>query len=392
MNRVALVTHDLSRGGGVATVVRFLYEVLLADSGYEPSIVSLATSSSDEASVRITAPRSWRRGVRVVEREFDEMPYLHVGAVGAELEFQRYRPRRALTELLSHVDLVQIVAGLPSWALTVGDSKAPTALQMATLAGMERASRQAGGDGVLSAWRRFMTRITSRSDDRALRSVDSIFVENQHIFRIVRAMAPESRVLLAPPGIDTDLFTPDGSGGGDYVLWVGRALDQRKNLGLFLEAVERIDAQARPQVVIAGPTDLPGRYLSRARALGAEIVVGASRQDLAELYRRAALLAVSSDEEGLGMVMLEAMASGVPSVATRTHGAEMAVLDGTTGILVPVRDGGALAAAIQHLLLDEDQRQRMGTAARARALAEFSLEVAARPFLDTYRSLLGTGN
>ena len=63
--------------------------------------------------------------------------------------------------------------------------------------------------------------------------------------------------------------------------------------------------------------------------------------ELVELYRGAALLALSSDEEGLGLVILEAMASGIPVVSTACGGPQTSVVDGETGFLTPVGDAAA---------------------------------------------------
>jgi glycosyltransferase involved in cell wall biosynthesis len=83
---------------------------------------------------------------------------------------------------------------------------------------------------------------------------------------------------------------------------------------------------------------------------------------------------MSSLTEGLGSAILEAMACGKPVVGTRTGGIPEAVVDGTTGLLVPPRDDAALASAIRRLLADRDRREQYGRAGRARAEASFSAD------------------
>src|SRR5436309_613130 len=136
--RIALVTHALPTGGGVATVTRFLYQVLEESGRYEPEIISLSTSARDECSVRLLSPATWAGGPQVRSGEWRELPYRHVGARWTEIETQRYQPRAALSEQLRTFDLIQVVAGTPSWAHAVIGLDRPVALQVATLIAVER--------------------------------------------------------------------------------------------------------------------------------------------------------------------------------------------------------------------------------------------------------------
>ena len=85
------------------------------------------------------------------------------------------------------------------------------------------------------------------------------------------------------------------------------------------------------------------------------------------------------EQEGFGIVFLEAAACGVPAVAGRSGGSAEAVLDGATGIVVDdAKDVVAVAAALDRILSDGSLRARLGSAARQRAMAEFDYDVLAR--------------
>ncbi len=111
--------------------------------------------------------------------------------------------------------------------------------------------------------------------------------------------------------------------------------------------------------------------------------------DLVELYQNASLFVLSSNEEGLGIVLLEAMASGLPVVSTDCGGTVTAVVPGETGYLTPVGDSEALATAMARVLGSVQLRKRFGRQGRERAETHFSLEVAGTRFLAIYDWLLG---
>ena len=112
------------------------------------------------------------------------------------------------------------------------------------------------------------------------------------------------------------------------------------------------------------------------------------RDDVGELLAAADLFVLSSRSEGLPLSILEAMAAGLPVVASDVGGVPELVVDGETGLLVPPGDPHALAAAIDRLLDDPDLRRRLGAAGRLRVSEQFDLESTQRAHLDLYRTLL----
>jgi glycosyltransferase involved in cell wall biosynthesis len=97
---------------------------------------------------------------------------------------------------------------------------------------------------------------------------------------------------------------------------------------------------------------------------------------------------LASDEEGFGLVVVEAMASGVPVVSTRSGGPDSIVTDGKDGFLVPCGDAAAMAERMHLLANDVVLNLAMGKAARCTAEMRFDERVAGLAFLDTYDRLL----
>ncbi len=97
---------------------------------------------------------------------------------------------------------------------------------------------------------------------------------------------------------------------------------------------------------------------------------------------------MSSDEEGLGIVILEAMASGLPAISTRSGGPDMLIQDGENGYLIDLDDADGLARRTCELLAQPATRQMMSQQARDFVLETYSFDKVAADYLNVYRRLL----
>ena len=111
-------------------------------------------------------------------------------------------------------------------------------------------------------------------------------------------------------------------------------------------------------------------------------------EDLPRWYQRLTIYAFTSRNEGFGLTLLEAMSSGAALVASRAGAAELVVEDGVTGVLTPPGDVEALVAALEPMLRDPAAAAAMGERARARVIAEFSLDAEANKIAEVYRTLV----
>jgi len=178
-----------------------------------------------------------------------------------------------------------------------------------------------------------------------------------------------------------------------YALFVG-LLKPHKNVGRLIGAFARLPAERRKgtQLVIAGKKDADYPALQRlARELAVDqqvIFTGhVSRDDLVALYAGAALFALPSLNEGFGLPALEAMAYGVPVVASNCSSLPEVV--GEAGLLVDPRDEDAIAGALERLWADQALRRRLGEFGRERA-GRFSARKAAQQHLAVYREVLSS--
>jgi glycosyltransferase involved in cell wall biosynthesis len=159
----------------------------------------------------------------------------------------------------------------------------------------------------------------------------------------------------------------------------------------LLEAIARVARQV-PEVwvVIVGSGPLREDLEDKARQLGIadRLVLTGFREDVERLINLFDIFALSSSEEGICSTLFEVMACEKPIVATDASGVAEAVLDGQTGLLVPIKDPRALADAILHLLRNPDQARRYARAGHRRVLEEFTVEKLTEKTLQVYRQVL----
>lgn len=247
---------------------------------------------------------------------------------------------------------------------------------------------------------------------RVVTCADAIIGATSHerAFLIGQYQADASRVQVVPCGVDLEMFHPEGVGEsrrrlaasvpelgveeGPAILFVGR-LEQSKGADLLVRALPLIESRPDSRLWIVGGDERDEGERARLKALADDCGVGprvrfvnaVERGQLPDLYRAASVCAVPSAYESFGLVAVEAMASGTPSVATRVGGLASTISDGTTGLLVGDRNPRGFAAAIDRLLANESLRQRMGAAA-ADEMAVYSWHSVTRSILDVYEELL----
>ena len=395
IRRVALVVPGIQYGGGIPTVAQFLHRLLESTGRYEPALISLSIAADDALSVLLLKPSTWMRGVLVSLGKWRGLPVSYVGVQLAEFEFQRFRPRQVLIELLDTFDLIQVISGTPAMGLVVDGIEKPSCLFVATTIRRERVTLLTEASGPRGLWLKLMTAINAWSESRALRTVDHVFALSDYTRSQLSGMVPGSSISLGWPGVDVALFHPPGvQPGPGWILSVGRFGDPRKNARLLFQAYRLLRERLpeAPRLLLVGGQPRPGDWAAAVQwgvAGWIDVLVDVPSVELASLYRKACLFVLSSNEEGLGIVLLEAMASGLPVVSTRCGGPETCVVEGETGYLTPVGDAEALANRMQTLLENADLRRRMGKAGRKMVETRFSIEAAGRPFLQVYDRLLG---
>ncbi|GAB2570645.1 glucosyltransferase [Paractinoplanes abujensis] len=290
--------------------------------------------------------------------------------------------RRALTDL--RPDLVHAHFGGDGWLVSGEAARAGIPL-LVTLHGHDvtRQPESTGAKGV--RYRRNLRTVFARA--AGLIAVSEVIRQ-----RAIGWGADPAKVRVHHTGVPIPAAVPTGPKRWD-VAFVGRFVE-KKGADDLLAALATLDA---PKAVFIGDGPRLEEMREYARSLRVDATfLGA--QPAAEVYRllgesrvvaAPSRTAADGDSEGLPTTVVEAMALGLPVVSTRHSGIPEAVADGTTGLLGAEGDREALAANLRKLLGDQDLQTAYGTAARARAEAEFDVVKQSRRLEDVYDSVAG---
>jgi glycosyltransferase involved in cell wall biosynthesis len=210
-----------------------------------------------------------------------------------------------------------------------------------------------------------------------------------------RGFARASTVYI-PNGVDTERFAPAERPAVDdepapLVVCVAR-LTYQKGGDVLLQAWREVREQLPgARLVLVGPGPLLPQLERMASALGiAESVdFAGAREDVVAYWRRATLAVLPSRWEGMPNALLEAMACGLPCVATRVSGSEDVIRDGVNGVLVEPEDCHGLATALVALLRDPARARAYGRAARATITESYALDRILDQYVELCRKVVG---
>jgi glycosyltransferase involved in cell wall biosynthesis len=191
------------------------------------------------------------------------------------------------------------------------------------------------------------------------------------------------RSVVIANAVETDVPQAALDGDPPRIVAVGR-LKEPKDFGLLAAALARVSVPYRAAIVGDGPDR--AALEDPARATGVELL--GERDDVPAQLAASDVFVLSSRSEGLPLSVLEAMAAGLPVVATAVGGVSEAATDGETALLVPPDDVDALEQALTRLLGDRELRRRLGAAGRARVLERFGLDAFLAAHLQLYRDEL----
>lgn len=244
---------------------------------------------------------------------------------------------------------------------------------------------------------------------RAARKADAVTCISTFVRDVVARDYPPAAgapFLVIPHGVDIKRFRPGmparemrqryGVQADEKLVLTVQRLWRRKGVDRFIEAAAVVAREldtVKFLIVGDGPERRSLEALVTDRRLGGRVIFTGSvdRSSLPAAYAASDLFAFHTFHEGLGIVLLEALASGLPVVTTRAGGTLDIIRDGENGLLVPPGDPLALAGAVTRLLRDEALRAALGRRGREVAEREFDWDVVASRYLETFEQVRRPG-
>ena len=356
MRDLAIVTADPGFGGGSRALTAALWHAA-AGIGREPELhflrnPSLPASDDDPVFTRQRVAHS-------------ALPLPDLASYKLWLSAPRIADR------LRKARTCFVCAPVASYGYAAALSRRPYGCWVATAVDDEWGARRHGVDRARRAARAVNAPLDRKLERETLRRARFVCAISPAAARVVaNAMrVPEERVRVVRIPVDTQLFSPlpddDWRRGLEQprLVFVGRASDPRKNVALLLDAFARLRArlpQARLSLVGAPPA---GRVPDGVEVLG-EV------PSVVEPLRGAALFVLPSLQEGFGIVVAEALASGVPAIVTPSGGPEELIRESGGGEVLTGFGADELADRIEALLADEDRLVAMRTQGRAYVVDE----------------------
>ena len=378
--KVLFVNYEFPPVGGGAARASLATARELVAIGHQVDFLTIDTTDADADApaeidgVRVHAVRAYRRGHHDVSM---------AGSLSFLLQAARLLPRLAREE---SYDVAHYYFGLPTGLLTFVPGLHRSRPYIVSL----RGSDVPGYDPKLAMYHRVLRPVTGR----ILRNAYRVVANSEALRGLALAAFPQERIDVihnGVAGLPAAVPLPVENGKSLRLLTVSRLI-MRKGLDDLIRALAKL---GRPEVLLDIAGDGPAR--SQLAQLASDLgVTGQVRflgytghADLAGLYRQADLFVLSTRSESCSMALLEAMAAGLPVIATRVGGNPELVRHDATGLLVRPDSVDELAGAIGALLDDPVRRARLGADGLSKANREHSWRSVARKYETVLYEAIG---
>lgn len=395
--RIAIVTQDPTHRGGVLRLVHFMYDRAIA-AGLEPHVLHYASYRAHPG-LHVSFVNTLRGKFSVVPKKedykFEGMNVTAIGSALPEWEPQRIAPNMLWRNTLRDFDAAMLVTGSGHIGLPIVEAGKQFVAWISSTVEHDRRKRLSESRDLATTIEKLGLRQVKDAEQIVLNGAKRLLAVSNDTESSIRHLVAGLPIEVWPFPIDTKKFNstgPPSLSEPQRILFVGRAGDPRKQFGLFAQVMHELSRVMapntfRPTLVSAMevPADIRTTYPNVMRDL--EIFEHVTEEELIGLYRASTALVVTSEQEGLGIGIMEAMACGTPVISTRCGGPEMLIEHGVSGFLTSF-DVREIAQHVGELLLDSGKATRMGRAAEERIHKQFSEEQWNAKFEQMLRDLV----
>jgi glycosyltransferase involved in cell wall biosynthesis len=374
--RILMLDNEFPPLGGGTGVVN--YHLLAELAAHESIWVDLVTSSRSR---RDYETESFADQITIYKVPVGNRNIHH--STNRELIRYSWRALHLTRKLLDRnsYELSFAFAGVPAGAISYALKAIAGLPYLVSLQGPDVPGFEARYNYLYPVLKPFLRRIWGNAA-----AVTAISQEHQ---RLANETMPQLEIPIIYNGVDLDAFQPADEprqGPEVEILCVGRLIE-RKGQHLLLQAFSRLrrDSACPVSLKLVGTGDAEDSLRSLAADLDVADAVNftgfVSRADMPNVYRQADIFALPSQNEGMSIALLEAMASGLPVVVTDTGGTLELVQQGTNGFVVSWADVSALTTVLARLVQDGQTRHQYGIESRRTAI-RFAWSAAAKEYVE----------
>ncbi|MFO0837895.1 MAG: glycosyltransferase [Phycisphaerae bacterium] len=251
----------------------------------------------------------------------------------------------------------------------------------------------AGSENVLLRKLRKPSRMREALMFHLVRRFDTVIVRGRQALRFVRERVGAKSVRIVPGSVDCDRFSPDDSPKRFDFVCCGRLVPVKRYDRVLQIAAAM--AKRRPGLRVAilgdGPLESELREQTKSLGLGEIVAFLGRRDDVVPTLRESRLFLIASENEGLSIAMMEAMATGLPVLAPRVGDLGEVLLDGTTGLFIDADDAERVAEAADSLLGDTARLTQLSRQAREHVVSYASIERVARSWDEEFAGAVQAG-
>jgi glycosyltransferase involved in cell wall biosynthesis len=366
--KLAIVTLHPHNYGGILSMMRAVWQ--FAEPYFDPKLFYLSFDADIST--------HFKRGIlksSIKEETLLGMQGTAIGVWFARLEPGHYWFNRLQWEYaLQGYDYIFVVGGTPIAGHPITSLGKKCVLWAATPYDDDRAQRQQLLHGFQAFIDRLSVPMMRRIEQSIVSNADAVLGLSDYTTERLNTIAQTKKVISC--GFPMALQTYELPYKEQQCIAVGRWTDPRKNLPLLLRTFERVFAKLpHAQLHIVGQMpDIADEISSRPYFKNVILHGHLDASQVAQLYRQSSLLLISSYQEGLGIVGLEALSHGLPVISTDCGGPRDFIVDGYNGFLVPLDDDQTMAEKVVAVLENRDVYQNFAANARQVIANKFSHE------------------
>lgn len=375
-DKVSISTLDVRFTAGTSTVTEFTYQMLI-DAGYDPHLIFNAIPWDECVTISDLFRRNPLPDVKT--GEFSGMEGCKIERVLPEFAIFNYILNyRPWSQCLDSASKHLVVGGTCIHGLPVAFKGEPFVCWIGTTFEDQHKLQLDSFATHRRIRNKFALPFQKRYERYVLRSADVVLVQSNYTkSKVTESVGiDEDRVEVLPFPIDTSQYSPKGPINDNEILFVGRINAPRKNTELLLKSFSQVLTDV-PDAELTLVGDQPDQELrSLITSLGIESAVNLEGRvpDVIPYYRRASVFALPSNQEGLGIVGLEAQSCGTPVVSTKCGGPEDYVVDGENGFLVPLGDVDSFASSLTTVLTDKKLRESFRSRSRDMVVSNYDMD------------------